>query len=47
MLNGVLDPITAALGDCNLKAKDVDEIVLVGGSTQIPKIRQLVGTYFG
>ena len=47
LLANVLDPITAALQDCELKPEDVDEIVLVGGSTRIPKIRQIVGTYFG
>lgn len=33
--------------DCNLKPADIDEIVLVGGSTRIPKVRQVVGSFFG
>uniref|UniRef100_A0A7E4W4B8 Heat shock 70 kDa protein 13 n=1 Tax=Panagrellus redivivus TaxID=6233 RepID=A0A7E4W4B8_PANRE len=43
----VVSPIEAALADVNLKPSDIDEIVLVGGSTQIPKVRQVVGSYFG
>ena len=30
-----------------LSREQVDEIVLVGGSTRIPKVRQLIGDYFG
>lgn len=42
-----LQPIEAALEECNIKPEDVDEIVLVGGSTRIQKVRNVVGTYFG
>ncbi|KRZ52188.1 Heat shock 70 kDa protein 13 [Trichinella nativa] len=42
----VLKPIEAALADANMKADDVDEVVMVGGSTRIPKIRQIVSNYF-
>lgn len=34
------------LKDSNLKKSDVDEIVLVGGSTRIPKIQQMLKQYF-
>ncbi|KAI6195773.1 hypothetical protein M3Y94_01027200 [Aphelenchoides besseyi] len=47
LFDAVVDPINAALEDAELKPKDIDEIVLVGGSTQMPKIRQIVGTMFG
>uniref|UniRef100_A0A1I7W7D9 Heat shock protein 70 family n=1 Tax=Heterorhabditis bacteriophora TaxID=37862 RepID=A0A1I7W7D9_HETBA len=47
LLKAIELPITAALADANLRRKDVDEIVLVGGSTRIPKVRQIVGHYFG
>uniref|UniRef100_A0A183CDE9 Uncharacterized protein n=1 Tax=Globodera pallida TaxID=36090 RepID=A0A183CDE9_GLOPA len=43
----IVHPIQAALDDCQIDARDVDEIVLVGGSTRIPRIRQIVGTFFG
>ena len=47
LFDSIAEPIKAALEDCELEAKDVDEIVLVGGSTRIPKVRQIVGTFFG
>ncbi|KAL3108477.1 hypothetical protein niasHT_015399 [Heterodera trifolii] len=43
----IVQPIQAALDDCDIGAQEVDEIVLVGGSTRIPRIRQIVGTFFG
>uniref|UniRef100_A0A914YSK5 Heat shock 70 kDa protein 13 n=1 Tax=Panagrolaimus superbus TaxID=310955 RepID=A0A914YSK5_9BILA len=47
LFDSIVDPLEAALADCNLKPEDIDEIVLVGGSTRIPKVRQVVGSYFG
>ena len=47
LFDSVVDPIKAALADGNLTPSDVDEIVLVGGSTRIPKVRQVVGAFFG
>lgn len=47
LFDAVVDPIEAALQDADLKPADIDEIVLVGGSTQIPRVRQIVGTMFG
>jgi molecular chaperone DnaK (HSP70) len=46
LFTSIVEPIKAALTDCQLKPNDVDEIVLVGGSTRIPKIRQIVGKFF-
>ncbi len=40
-------PIEQALSDAKLKPSDIDEVVLVGGSTRIPKIQQLVREHFG
>ncbi|GIW96855.1 MAG: chaperone protein DnaK [Pirellulaceae bacterium] len=40
-------PIDQALADAGLKPSDVDEVVLVGGSTRIPRVQQLVKEYFG
>lgn len=40
-------PVTQVLKDAGLSKKDIDEIILVGGSTRIPKIQQLLSEYFG
>ncbi|KAG2006028.1 heat shock protein [Coprinopsis cinerea AmutBmut pab1-1] len=42
-----LKPVEQVLKDANVKKEDVDEIVLVGGSTRIPKVQQLLKEYFG
>jgi molecular chaperone DnaK len=47
LLESSLQPCQAALTDAKLKAKDIDEVVLVGGSTRIPKVQQLVKEFFG
>jgi L1 cell adhesion molecule like protein len=39
-------PLDQALKDANLSKTDIDEIVLVGGSTRIPKIQELLSNYF-
>lgn len=41
-----LEPLKLALEGAGLKKNEIDEIVLVGGSTRIPKIRQLVKEFF-
>jgi heat shock protein 5 len=41
-----LGPVQTAMDDSGLKKNQIDEIVLVGGSTRIPKVRQLVKDYF-
>jgi len=40
-------PCRQALKDAGLEPKDVDEVVLVGGSTRIPRVQQLVAEFFG
>jgi len=40
-------PVLNALKDANLSAKDIDEVVLVGGSTRVPKVQEIVKTLFG
>lgn len=40
-------PVDQALKDAGVKASDIDEIVLVGGMTRMPKIQQRVKEYFG
>ncbi|KAI0591847.1 hypothetical protein Alg130_00866 [Pyrenophora tritici-repentis] len=43
---GTLDPVAQVLKDANIAKDKVDEIVLVGGSTRIPKIQKLLSDYF-
>ena len=47
LLERSMAPVRQALADAGLQPSDIDEIVLVGGSTRIPKIQQLVKTFFG
>lgn len=42
-----LVPVKNALNDAELKTSDIDEIILVGGSTRIPNVRNAVEKYFG
>jgi len=46
LFRGTLKPVQKVLEDADLAKKDVDEIVLVGGSTRIPKIQSLVKEFF-
>jgi len=46
LLEGSLKPCEDALRDAKLKASDIDEVVLVGGSTRIPKVQSLVKDFF-
>ena len=41
-----LEPVTRALRDAQLSKSDIHEVVLVGGSTRIPKIRKLLEEFF-
>ncbi|XP_054649607.1 heat shock 70 kDa protein 13 [Dunckerocampus dactyliophorus] len=43
----ILDPVETVLAEGHLEKDEVDEIVLVGGSTRIPRIRRLISEYFG
>ena len=47
LIKRTLEPMKQALKDAGLDPKDVDEVILVGGSTRIPKIQQIVKDYFG
>ena len=42
----VLTPIRTVLEAAELSPAEIDEVVLVGGSTRIPKVRQLIADYF-
>lgn len=41
-----LTPVDKVLADSKLKKQDIDEIILVGGSTRIPKVQALIKEYF-
>ena len=47
LLNRTIAPCKKALKDAKLTAKDIDEVILVGGSTRIPKIQEIVKEIFG
>ena len=42
-----MDPCKKALADAGMSASDIDEVILVGGSTRIPKIQEEVEKFFG
>ena len=47
LVQRTIEPCRKALQDANLKTSDIDEIILVGGSTRIPRIQQVVEEFFG
>ncbi|MFD1612039.1 molecular chaperone DnaK [Sphingomonas tabacisoli] len=42
-----IEPVKKALADAGIKASDVAEVVLVGGMTRMPKVREVVKNFFG
>jgi molecular chaperone DnaK len=42
-----IEPCRKALQDANMTAKDIDEVILVGGSTRVPVIQKVVKEFFG
>ncbi len=47
ILKRLMPPVEKAIKDAGLGAKDIDELVLVGGSTRIPKVQEMVKEFFG
>jgi len=47
LIERTIPPMKAALEDAGLKPGEVDEVILVGGSTRIPKIQEIVTEFFG
>jgi molecular chaperone DnaK len=47
LVQRTLKPCADALKDAGLQKSDIDEVILVGGSTRIPKIQQVVEEFFG
>ncbi|CAL1704195.1 unnamed protein product [Somion occarium] len=47
LFKSTIDPVERVLKDAKMPREKVDDIVLVGGSTRIPKVQSLVSEYFG
>jgi len=47
LVQRTVEPVKAALKDAGLKAGEIDEVVLVGGMTRMPKIQEIVKQFFG
>lgn len=47
LINATIAPCEQALKDAGLTPKDINEVILVGGSTRIPAIQQVVEKFFG
>ncbi len=47
LVQRTVGPCKQAMKDANLKPENIDEVILVGGSTRIPKVQQLVKDLFG
>ena len=47
LIQKTIEPCRKALADANLKPSDIDEVLLVGGSTRIPAIQAIVEKFFG
>jgi len=47
LIQRTVEPCKAALKDAGLKASDIDEVVLVGGMTRMPKVIETVKSFFG
>jgi len=47
LFRNCMDPVEKVLKDSKLSKSDIDEVVLVGGSTRIPKVQELLSNFFG
>jgi molecular chaperone DnaK len=47
LIQRTLEPCRKALADAGLKANQIDEVVMVGGMTRMPKVREVVKQFFG
>jgi len=46
LIQRTIEPMRKALDDAGLKSSDIDEVILVGGSTRIPKVQEVVREFF-
>ncbi len=47
LVQRTIDPCRIALNDAGLSASDIDEVILVGGQTRMPKVQEVVEKFFG
>ncbi len=47
LIKSTLEPCAAAIKDAGVKASDIDEVILVGGMTRMPKVIEIVQEFFG
>jgi len=47
LVDSTLEPVRKALKDANLKASDIDKVLLVGGSTRIPRVQEIIKEELG
>ncbi len=47
LLQKTVEPVTRALSDAGLAASQIDEVVMVGGSTRVPRVQEIVKQLFG
>ncbi len=47
LINRTMEPCKTALKDAGLKASDIDDVILVGGQTRMPKVQEVVKDFFG
>ncbi|MGB3902172.1 MAG: molecular chaperone DnaK [Bacteroidales bacterium] len=47
LVKSTIEPCRKALEDANLRASEIDEVILVGGSTRIPMVQKIVEDFFG
>ena len=47
LIQRTIEPCRKALADANLSTSDIDEVILVGGSTRIPAVQEIVKKFFG
>ncbi len=47
LVNRTIDPCKVALNDAGLSASEIDDVILVGGQTRMPKVQEVVEKFFG
>jgi molecular chaperone DnaK len=47
LVNRTIDPCKVALNDAGLSASEIDDVILVGGQTRMPKVQEVVEQFFG